>query len=120
MISITNYKLFLNLIFICLFISKFINVIQERIDIFMYIFWALPILIFYVFINKLVIKAYQWFCFLLIIYFLLSSLRVFGTSAYWLDILELFLISSLFISTMYGPRIINNIFDVITRNFTVR
>ena len=90
------------------FISKFINVIQQRIDIFMYIFWALPILIFYMFINKLVIKAYQWFCFLLIIYFLLSSLRVFGTSAYWLDILELFLISSLFINTMYGPRIINN------------
>ncbi|RZO28342.1 MAG: DUF2069 domain-containing protein [SAR86 cluster bacterium] len=108
MISIANYKLLTNLLFMCLFISKFINVIQERIDIFMYIFWALPIFIFYMFINKLVIKAYQWFCFLLIIYFLLSSLRVFGTSAYWLDILELFFISSLFISIMYGPRIINN------------
>ena len=104
MINIANYKLLTNSLFICLFISKFINVIQQRIDIFMYIFWALPILIFYIFISKLTIKAYQWFCFLLIIYFLSCSLRVFGTAAYWLDILELFLICSLFISSMYGPR----------------
>ena len=108
MINIVKYKLFTNLLFICLFATKFINVIQQRIDILMYIFWALPILIFYIFINRLVIKAYQWFCFLLIIYFLSCSLRVFGTTAYWLDSLELFLVCSLFINIMYGPKIINN------------
>ena len=108
MISIANYRLLTNLLFISLFVSKFINVIQQRIDILMYIFWALPLLIFYIFLSKFVIRAYQWFCFLLIIYFLSCSLRVFGTTAYWLDIIELFLISSLFINIMYGPRIINN------------
>ena len=46
-------------------------------------------LVFYRFIVKLNIKSYQWFCFVLLIYFLSSSLRVFGTIPYWLDIVEL-------------------------------
>tara|TARA_B100001248_G_C27048282_1_gene304076 strand:+ start:72 stop:404 length:333 start_codon:yes stop_codon:yes gene_type:complete len=109
MIKFFDYKFLTHLLFVSLLIIKFINVIQERIEFLLYVFWALPILIFYFFINKLVVKAYQWFCFLLLIYFLSSSLRVFGTSACWLDILELIFICLLFVNIMYGPRIINNI-----------
>ena len=48
---------------------------------------------------KLWIKAHQWFCFVLIIYFLSSSLRVFGTASYWLDIAEVIIIITLFINS---------------------
>ena len=62
--------------------------------------------IFYFYINKLIIRAYQWFCFFLIIYFLFSSLRVFGTNSFWIDILELMFICALFIHIMFGPKTI--------------
>ena len=58
--------------------------------------------------NKLIIKAYQWFCFILLIYFMSSSLRVFGTTPYWLDVIELIQICVLFIHIMYGPKNINS------------
>ena len=81
---------------------------QERIDILQFIAWILPLIIFYYFINKLIIRSYQWFCFLLLIYFLFSSLRVFGTIPYWLDIVELLCICVLFIHIMFGPKSIRN------------
>ena len=83
---------------------KFINVIQDRIDLTVYLFWIVPLLVFYRSIVKLNIKSYQWFCFVLLIYFLLSSVRVFGTTPYWLDVIELTLICVLFIHIMYGPK----------------
>ena len=96
------------LIFISLFFTKFINVLQGRIDIFLFILWIIPLLAFYYFINKLIVRSYQWFCFFLIIYFLFSSLRVFVINSYWLDVLELLWICFLFIHIMYGPRAIKN------------
>ena len=108
MISIKNYIKITNSIFIALFLTKLLNVILERIDLMMFLFLLLPLIIFYIFINKFLIRAYQWLCFLLIIYFLFSSLRVFGTTPFWLDVLELLLLISLFINIMFGPKVINN------------
>jgi uncharacterized membrane protein len=106
--SIEKYKILTHIIFLSLFLIKFINVIQDRIDIFLYLTWIAPLLIFYYFINKLLVRSYQWFCFFLLIYFLFSSLRVFGTETYWLDILEFIFICFLFIHIMFGPKIIKN------------
>ena len=107
-ISIEKYKILTHIIFLSLFLIKFINVIQDRIDIFLYLTWIAPLLIFYYFINKLLVRSYQWFCFFLLIYFLFSSLRIFGTTTYWLDILEFIFICFLFIHIMFGPKIIKN------------
>ncbi|MFL2707956.1 MAG: hypothetical protein CBD86_00145 [Gammaproteobacteria bacterium TMED226] len=109
MLNISQYKLLTNLLFMSLFLIKFSNVIQDRIEIILFIFWIVPLLIFYFFINKLMIRSYQWFCFFLIIYFLFSSLRVFVTNPYWIDILELVSICTLFIHIMFGPRVIKSI-----------
>ena len=106
--DIKKYMIFTHVFFLALFFIKFLNILQDRIDILLFIFWIMPLLTFYYFINQLVVRSYQWFCFFLIIYFLFSSLRVFGTDSYWLDILEIVCISSLFIHIMYGPRAIKN------------
>ena len=102
--NLKNYLILVHVFFILLFLTKFINVVQDRIDLTVYLFWIVPMLVFYRFIVKLNIKAYQWFCFVLLIYFLSSSLRVFGTSPYWLDVAELVLICVFFIHITYGPK----------------
>ena len=107
MVKLKRYKYITHFLFLTLFCLKLINVIQARIQIEMYIFWILPLLIFYFYVNKLWIRAYQWFCFILIIYFLSASVRVFGTSSYWIDIAEVVLLISLFIHIMFGPKMIN-------------
>ncbi len=106
--NIRSYKIFIHCLFLSLFIVKIVNVFQDKIDILIYLLWVFPLTVFYFFIIKLNVKAYQWFCFVLIIYFLSASLRVFGTDALAIDILEILLICSLFINIMFGPRIINN------------
>ena len=108
MLRIQNYKNLTHIIFLSLIFIKFLNVLQGRIEIELFLIWITPMAIFYYFINNLMIKAYQWFCFILLIYFLSSSLRVFGTDSYSLDIIELILISSLFTHIMFGPKTIKN------------
>tara|TARA_B100000575_G_scaffold292761_1_gene302033 strand:- start:2016 stop:2348 length:333 start_codon:yes stop_codon:yes gene_type:complete len=105
--KIKKYKILTNLIFFTLILLKILNVFLDRIDIILFLLWSLPLLVFWIFINKLHIKAYQWFCFILIIYFLSASLRVFGTVPYWIDIAELIFISFLFVQIMFGPKIIS-------------
>ena len=105
---LNKYTNFTHVIFLSLFLIKFTNVIQNRIDFIQFTAWVLPLIIFYFFINKLIIKSYQWFCFLLIIYFLFSSLRVFGTTPYWLDVAELICVCILFVHIMFGPKTIKN------------
>ena len=107
MLRIQNYKYLTHIIFLSLIFLKFLNVLQGRIEIELFLIWITPMAIFYYFINKLMVKAYQWFCFILLIYFLSSSIRVFGASAYWLDVAELIFVSLLFIQVMFGPKIIN-------------
>jgi len=107
-LGIEKYKLLTHVLFISLFIIKFLNVVQERIDLILFTAWLMPLIIFYYFINNLMVRAYQWFCFFLLIYFLFASLKVFGTNAYWLDTSELILVCFLFIHIMYGPRTIKD------------
>ena len=66
--NLKNYLILVHVFFIVLFLTKFINVIQDRIDLTVYLFWIVPMLVFYRFIVKLNIKAYQWFCFVLLIF----------------------------------------------------
>ena len=107
MINVKKYKIFTLIFFVSLFTIKFLNIFQQRIELITYFIWILPLLIFYYFLNKLLIKAYQWFCFILLIYFLFASIRVFGTAFFWIDALELLIISILFVHVMFGPKIIN-------------
>ena len=107
MLRIQNYKNLTHIIFLSLIFIKFLNVLQGRIEIELFLIWITPMAIFYYFINRLMVKAYQWFCFVLLIYLLSSSIRVFGASAYWIDVAELIFISLLFIQIMFGPKIIN-------------
>ena len=104
MTEIRSYKILTHFIFIFLFTTKLINVILDRINLIAFIFWIFPLIIFYFYLNKLIIRSYQWFGFILIIYFLFVSLRVFGTDAYWLDIVEILTIYILFIHILLGPK----------------
>ncbi|MBL88190.1 MAG: hypothetical protein CMD80_01725 [Gammaproteobacteria bacterium] len=106
--TLKQYKILTHLIFFSLFTVKYISVHLNRIDLGLYIIWILPLLVFYFYISKLYVRAYQWFCFFLLIYFLSSSLRVFGTHFNYLDISEFVLICILFIHMMFGPKKINS------------
>ena len=91
-----------------LILVKFCIVFTGRINYPILIIWSLPLLTFAPFLIKKSIKAYQSFCFILLIYFLLASIRVFGIGGLLLDTFEILLIIILFIHSMYGPRTIRN------------
>jgi len=91
------------LIFSLVFV-KFITVIDGRTEMFFFIFWSFPFLIFLPFANKLSIKAYQSFAFIILIYFMSSSLRVFGITPYIFDLVEIILIVSFFIFSIFAPK----------------
>tara|TARA_B100000795_G_scaffold105558_1_gene77883 strand:+ start:8095 stop:8427 length:333 start_codon:yes stop_codon:yes gene_type:complete len=99
----TTLALLLGLILVKLFI-----VFTGRINYPIFVIWSLPLLAFAPFLIKKSIKAYQSFCFILLIYFLLASIRVFGIGGLLLDTFEIILIIILFIHSMYGPRTIRN------------
>jgi len=105
--SIQKYLFVTNSLFFFLIVVKAINIFLGRIDFVLFVAWLFPIIFFIIYINKLSIRAYQWFCFVLLIYFLFSSLRIFGTVPYWLDVTEFVLICLLFINIMFGPKIIS-------------
>ena len=101
MFKINNYKKVTN-IFITLLVSlKFITLVDQKINI---IFWSMPFVIFYFFSKKNSVKSYQSFCFILLIYFMSASLRVFGIIPHIYDLAELILIVLFFIHCLYGPR----------------
>jgi len=91
------------LVFLLIFI-KFLTVIDGRTEMFFFIFWSFPFLIFLPFANRLSIKAYQSFAFIILIYFMSASLRVFGITPYIFDLLELILIVSFFIFSILAPK----------------
>ena len=91
-----------------LILVKFCIVFTGRINYPIVIIWSLPLLAFAPFLIKKSIKAYQSFCFILLIYFLLASIRVFGIGGLLLDTFEILLIIILFIHAMYGPKTIRN------------
>ena len=99
-----NPKVYTNTLIILLIFTKFLTVVAGRTDLYFFIFWSLPFLIFAPFANKLSIKSYQSFAFILLIYFMSSSLRVFGISPYKFDLLELLLIVVFFILCIFAPK----------------
>lgn len=104
MLKINNYKKVTN-IFITLLISlKLITLVSQKINIIFFIFWSMPFLIFYFFSKKNSIKSYQSFCFILLIYFMSASLRVFGIIPHIYDLAELILIVLFFVHCLFGPR----------------
>ena len=109
MLNLKQYKISSHFLFLSLFTIKFINVALERIDISLFLLWIMPLLIFYFFISKLIIRAYQWFCFILLIYFLFASLRVFNAEPLWIDIIEITIVCALFTHIMFGPKTIKKI-----------
>lgn len=109
MFNLKQYKIISHLLFLSLFTIKFANIILERIEIYLFLIWIMPLAIFYFFINKLIIRAYQWFCFILLIYFLFASLRVFNAEPLWIDIIEITIVCALFTHIMFGPKTIKKI-----------
>jgi len=104
MLKINNYKKVTN-IFITLLVSlKLITLVSQKINIIFFIFWSMPFLIFYFFLKKNSIKSYQSFCFILLIYFMSASLRVFGIIPHIYDLAELILIVLFFVHCLFGPR----------------
>ena len=104
MLKINNYRKVTN-IFITLLVSlKLITLVSQKINIIFFIFWSMPFLIFYFFSKKNSIKSYQSFCFILLIYFMSASLRVFGIIPHIYDLAELILIVLFFVHCLFGPR----------------
>lgn len=106
MLSLKKYKGLTSLFIFSLILVKFLTVIDLRITNTFFIIWSLPFVFFYFQARSLSIKAYQWFCFILLIYFMSSALRVFGVDIYLYDLLELILVMFFFIHCMLGPKTI--------------
>jgi uncharacterized membrane protein len=108
MLKVKTYTQATLMLLLTLILVKFCIVFTGRINYPIFIIWSLPLLAFVPFLIKKSIKAYQSFCFILLIYFLLASIRVFGIGGLLLDTFEILLIIILFIHAMYGPRTIRN------------
>jgi len=106
---INNYKAVTIFLILLLVFIKSLIFIEGRINISTLFFWSLPMCLFIFTASVESVKGYQIFCFILLIYFLLASLRVFGMQAFYLDICEIFFISALFTHCLFGPRIINSV-----------
>ena len=99
-----NLKTSVNLLCGLLIFLKFISYLNENITFYFFVFWSIPFIIFLFFSNKLSIKSFQSFSFILLIYFLSSSLRVFGIKPMTHDLLEIILIIILFIVCIMAPK----------------
>ena len=103
---LTNNRIKRSVSLICcsLIIIKFLSVFNESITFLFFIFWSLPFIVFIYLANKLSIKAFQSFSFIVLIYFLSVSLRVFGIKPFILDLLEIIFIIILFILCILSPK----------------
>ena len=106
MLKIRTYTQVTLALLVSLIFIKLLIVFTGRINYVVFTFWSFPLIAFTPFLVKKSEKAYQSFCFILLIYFLLASLRVFGIDGPLLDIFEIVLIIILFIHCMYGPKTI--------------
>jgi uncharacterized membrane protein len=104
MLSNKNLKVSINSLCGLLVSLKFFSYHAENIEFFFFVLWSMPYFIFLYFANKLSIKSYQSFSFILLIYFLSSSLRVFGIKPQIYDLLEIILIVILFIICVFAPK----------------
>ena len=110
---LTNKKIKGSVILICcsLIAIKFFSFLFGSITFLFFIFWSFPFIVFTYLANKLSIKAFQGFSFIVLIYFLSASLRVFGIQPYILDLLEIIFVIILFIFCILSPKSIKRNFD---------
>ena len=103
---LTNKKIKRSVSLICcsLVAIKFFSFLYGSITFLFFIFWSLPFIVFTYLANKLSIKAFQGFSFIVLIYFLSASLRVFGIEPLVLDLLEIIFIIILFILCILSPK----------------
>jgi uncharacterized membrane protein len=106
MLNLKKYKILTNIFIFSLITIKLLTVLDHRVTSTFFLIWSLPFIFFYFQAKSLSIKGYQGFCFILLIYFLSSSLRVFGADLYLYNLIELVLIVIFFIHCMFGPRTI--------------
>ena len=122
---LTNNRIKVSVSLICcsLITIKFLSFFYGSITFLFFIFWSFPFIVFIYLANKLSIKAFQSFSFIVLIYFLSVSLRVFGIEPYILDLLEIIFIIILFILCILSPKSIKRNSDwflirLITVTFT--
>jgi|AOAMet1_18_M0_10_1038524.scaffolds.fasta_scaffold04540_4 uncharacterized membrane protein len=106
-LSLNQYKNITICLSFLLIITKFLIYMTGRITLLTFIIWSMPIIIFIARAAINSAKSYQVFCFILLIYFLFVSLRVFGMTFFYMDVVELILIIYLFIHCLFGPKKIN-------------
>ena len=104
MISKNKYIIITVCLAVMLVSIKFLIFLQGRIDLVTLVVWSLPISVFVFYSIKRSIKAYQIFCFIVLIYFLFASLRVFGMKTFYLDVFEIIMIILLFTHCLFGPK----------------
>ena len=122
---LTNNRIKGSVSLICcsLITIKFLSFFYGSITFLFFIFWSFPFIVFIYLANKLSIKAFQSFSFIVLIYFLSVSLRVFGIEPYILDLLEIIFIIILFTLCILSPKSIKRNSDwfmirLITVTFT--
>ena len=91
---LTNNRIKGSVSLICcsLITIKFLSFFYGSIAFLFFIFWSFPFIVFIYLANKLSIKAFQSFSFIVLIYFLSVSLRVFGIKPFIFDLLEIIFI----------------------------
>ena len=109
MLSFFQYPSSSLLIIFLLIINKLVILILYKLPLLIFSFWAIPLLCFSFFLYKKSIRSYQSYAFILLLYFMFSSLRVFGVpNPLPFDITELVLVVLAFINALYGPKNINS------------
>ena len=108
MLTSSSIRTSINLICSSLIILKLFSFLNKDITFFFFVFWSIPFAIFMYMGNKLSIKSFQGFSFILLIYFLSASLRVFGIQPLINDLLEIILIIILFLVCIFSPKSIKN------------
>jgi len=108
MLSFQRYIFLNRLIIILLVLNKLYIHLIGLINIETLLVWVSPLIFFYFFLKKPKPKVHQSFCFILLVYFMLVCLRVFGMSGFFPDIIELILVVVMFLLTAYATKIIIN------------
>ena len=108
MLTNSRIRASINLICSSLILLKLFSFFNKDITFFFFVFWSIPFAIFMYMGNKLSIKSFQGFSFILLIYFLSASLRVFGIKPLINDLLEIILIIILFLVCIFSPKLIKN------------
>ena len=108
MLSFQRYIFLNRLIIVFLVLNKLYIKLVGLISTETLLVWVSPIIFFYFFVKKPRPKVHQSFCFILLVYFMLVCLRVFGMTEFFPDIIELILVVAMFLLTAYATKIIIN------------